>query len=160
MRRWDENRQKQVCAAAVVCLAAISLFFYSAGRKAEMETIRLRASNEAAESYRRHRMEPIWAEGQGESGTDALGAAVEAVRMRGIAVDTISEMNPEELAHGEIHGIQIEGTGTFEEVLQLFDTIHEDRRWLRVDVDRIERKGTVLQYEMEIKEYRPFQGSW
>lgn len=155
----NENRQKQVCAAAIVCLAAMSLFFYSAGRKADMETVRLRASNEAAERYRRDPMKPLRLEEQGESEPGALVGAVEAVRARGIAVDAISEMDPKELSHGEIRGIQIEGVGTFEEVLQLLDSVHEDRRWLRVDVDHIERKGTVLQYKIEIKEYHPFQES-
>ena len=151
MERGRRTRLTQRYGVAVLCLAALCMGLYTGIGRAEADTARLRAGNDAAEMFAKEPQETKRTYGSGYHG--GLEAAAEAVQ-REIAVSESSEEMPSAMVHGDVHTLRLSGTGNFKDLFRVFDAVHAQGDWLAIGVRRIERTGETLRFELEVSEYR------
>lgn len=154
MTPWKQTRAKQ--AWCIACLGAIILAVgLSIGKDSlRAETASIVAANEEVARYKQLHTNKNEKDQPADAG-ERLEEAVESVRFQGIGIDEISETDPKPFRYGSLHGIQMKGNGTFQDLLSIFDAVHESKNWLLIDVNQIRREGKALHFEIECKAYQP-----
>lgn len=154
MTPWKQTRAKQ--AWFIACLCAITLATgLSIGKDSlRTETAGIVAANEEVSLYKQLHKNRNEKDSPADAG-ERLEDAVTSVRVQGIGIDEIAETEPKSFRYGSLYGMQMKGTGTFQEILSIFDAVHESKNWLLIDVNQIRREGSVLHFEIECKAYQP-----
>lgn len=149
-----EIKKKEFLWLGILTALLLSAFFLYAGIQEKEEKISaLRTENETAESYAAHAGEKKAAK-LFTRGEDALRDALGDAEQSGITITGVSEELPEETEHGRILKMKIKGSGSFSQVLSLFDIIHMKKHWMTAELLRAEKHGGSLRFEMELAVYQ------
>lgn len=154
MTPWKKSRAKRIWFAACLCTLTLAMGLSMGKDSLQKETAGILASNEEVTLYQQSFKHVKQKERPADAG-DRLEEAVTAIRFQGIGIDEISETEPKPFRYGSMHGIQMKGTGTFHDILSIFDAVHESKNWILIDVNQIRREGRELHFEIECKAYQP-----
>lgn len=152
MRALRRTLRTQAFVLLAILLLAAAVLLAQGARRAEEETQRLAALNDAAEAFAAQPLPQVLPPPPFPAADfHSLGQALSA---SGARIEDMAELSPLPAGEGEILRLRAAGTGTFLQVLSLFDIIHMKPYWVRADLTRLSRRGPLLSFEVELGAYR------
>ncbi len=139
-------------ALGAALLLALALLLGRAALKADERARALAAENDAAEAF--FLAPPPLPVPPPSFSPDEFYALQREVSRAGLFTEEISQLPAVPTEKGEILKMNLKGSGTFLQVLSLFDIIHMKSYWVRADLVRLSRTGPLLSFEMELSAYR------
>lgn len=153
MNWYNEKKYAKWYAAISLCFLTGTFIFHTlTGREESLRTM-YHARNEAAMLYTSSgphsppRDPSFFPASDFYSLRDQLGES-------GAIITSITEEPPEQLNMGQILKMKCSGRGSFYQILSLLDLVQSKEYWVNAFIQRVERKGGELHFEIELSAYQ------
>ena len=153
MNWYNEKKYTKWYAAVSLCFLAGTVIFHTlAGREESMRAM-YHVRNEAALLYTSSGPHPTLREPSFFPASDFY-ALRDQLGESGAVITSITEEPPEPLNMGQILKIKCTGRGSFYQLLSLLDLVQSKEYWVNASIQRAERKGGELHFEIELSAYQ------
>lgn len=84
---------------------------------------------------------------------ESLDIPIQKIQNIGFHIESITDKPVSASGSGEIRTLYFRGTGSFYQILEIFDIINEENQWISIDILKLDRKQGMLFMEAEIKTF-------